>query len=122
MVSDLLIGSLALAMAAGTTTPANADAACRAADDTFTGWEMAGDLLGDLAFRQAVDPDLACRRRGYLLRNADGRFGVSLGAGAIIEPAGREYAITPYEIGRWGEAWRVDSVTYQSGRLPALPA
>lgn len=116
---DILTAASGLAAVAGTGTGTAADDACAASAAPFQGYRMAAQVLG-MATPQTgaeltagltqVPVLIALYGRGYILLNRAGRYGVSIGYGRVVEPAGRQYAMTVSDPDRWVAGWAPPTV------------
>ncbi len=129
MILDITIPSAAQALAELAGPGVGADlAADQYGNAGFTGAELGQLLLGFpartvAALQQSATPitvSEALEWRGALVVTPSGRAGVTLGAGLVLEPAGRRWALITDQATRYTWAGLMPTVTYTI-RKPGLP-
>lgn len=118
---DILAAVAGLGAAAGVGPGDSADTACARHADAFDGRQLVQSLLqlptaptvaALVATLTPVPVDLALSGRGFVVRTAAGRLGVTVGYGRVVEPAGRQYALTQSDPSRFTDAWAAPTVVY----------
>lgn len=121
MILDITIPTAGIALAELAGPGVGADlAAGQYGNAGFTGAELGQLLLGSpartiAALQQSATPipvTEALEWRGALVVTPTGRAGVTLGAGLVLEPAGRRWALITDQPGRYTWAGLLPTVTY----------
>lgn len=120
-VLDIDVAPLLLRTVTVLSTDRGADMACRAVLTPFTGAALVAAVTGGepamlvpgllRLYATGVAVPVAVELRGAVLLNAAGRVGVVVGPGVVVQPAGRQYALTPTAAAWWVSGWVLSTVT-----------